>query len=252
MLLIFGLAFFLVISALILFMPALWAREIRHAYSSPRAVTCPETHQQVAVTIDARHVVATELRGAPGFRLSDCSRWPERARCAQGCLSEALRTVPFKRGEVEPLKTTQPIYHLPILIAAFTAWYVGMIWHSPYLFRTRWIAELGLTQAQFKQLVESYAPHLLSAGTCLLFAYGVAWVQTWLSRKGYWHGILSSTLLWAALALTTLPSMRNLPRDLLIIEGSYTLVATVLVGAIVGGLSGKLVLPVPEKNQLEA
>ena len=84
------------------------------------------------------------------------------------------------------------------------------------------------------------------------FAYGVAWVQTWLSRKGFWEGILSATLLWTALALTTMPSMTSLPRDLLVIEAGYTLVATILIGALVGGLSGKLVLPGAEKNRLEA
>lgn len=252
MLLIFGLAFFLLISGLILFMPALWAREVHHSYSAPREVTCPETHQQVGVTMDARHAAASALRGATDFRLSDCTRWPARAKCAQECLPEALRNEPYTQGEVQPSRTLRQIYHFPILLAAFTAWYVGMIWHSPYLFRARWMSALGLTPAQLKQLLLWYSPHLLSVAACLLFAYGVGWLQTWLSRKGVWQGILSAMLLWAALALTTLPSMTSLPRDLLLIEAGYTLVATILVGAIVGGLSGKLVLPALEKSRMEA
>ena len=252
MLLIFGLVFFLLMSALILLLPALLAHEVHHAYSAPRAVTCPETHQQVGVTLDAQHVVLSALRDAPRFRLSGCTRWPERAKCAQGCLPEALHTEPYTQGEVQPFRTIRQIYHVPILLAAFAAWYAGMIWHSAYLFRERWTAALGLTPDQLKQLLHWYSPHLLSVAACLLFAYGVAWIQTWLSRKGFWHGILSAMLLWAALAVTTLPSVTSLPGDLLMIEASYTLVATILVGAIVGGLSGKLVIPVLEKNRMEA
>jgi len=242
MLLLFGFLLVTFSAAAILLMPALLGREIHHQYSGPRVVTCPETHQQVAVSIDARHAATTGLRGAPDFRLSDCTRWPARIKCAQECLPEALRSQPYTLGEVHIPKTHRQIFHLPALLAAFAAWYVGMVWHSPYLFRARWMTALGLTPTQLKQMIAWYSPHLLSIAACLLFAYGVAWLQTWLSRKGVWQGILSSTMLWAALMLVTLPSMMSLSRDLLLIEASYTLIATIVVGAIIGGLSGRLVL----------
>lgn len=242
MLLLYGVLLVLFCAGVVLLMPALWAREIHHAYAAPRAVTCPETQQQVGVTIDAAHAAVTGLRGTPEFRLSDCSRWPARIQCAQDCLPEALRNEPYPHEEARLPKTHRQIFHLPVLLAAFAAWYAGMVWHSPYLFRARWMAALGLTQDQLKQMLAWYSPHLLSIAACLLFAYGVAWVQTWLSRKGLWQGILSATLLWSAIMLATLPSMSMLSRDLLVIEAGYTLVATILVGAIVGGLSGRLVL----------
>jgi len=228
--------------AAILFLPALWAREVRNRYSAPRAVTCPETRQQVGVTIDATHAATTSLRGAPEFRLSDCSRWPARARCGQECLPEALHNAPYTQGEVQIPRSRRQIYHLPVLLAAFAAWYVGMVWHSQFLFRDRWMAALGLTTAQWKQMIVWYSPHLLSIAACLLFAYGVAWLQTWFSHKDVWRGILASIVLWAALLLAALPSLSGLSRDLLLIEAGYTLVATIVVGAIIGGLSGKLVL----------
>jgi hypothetical protein len=228
--------------ALILFLPALWARETYNAYSAPRAVTCPETQRPAGVTIDARHAAVTGLTGKPDFRLSDCTRWPARIRCGQECLPQALHNEPCTQGEVRVPRSRRQIYHLPVLLAAFAAWYVGMVWHSHYLFRARWAADLGLTSAQVKQLVAWYSPHLLSVAACLLFAYGVAWLQTWFSRHGVWRGILTSTALWAALLLVTLPSIWGLSHDLLLIEASYTLVATIVVGAIIGGLSGKLVL----------
>ena len=104
------------------------------------------------------------------------------------------------------------------------------------------MADLGLTAAQVKELVSWYSPHLLSLAVCLLFAYGVAWLRTWQTRKGLWRGILYSILLWTAIVLATLASTLRLPRDLLLIEGGYTLVAVIMVGAIVGGLSGRLVV----------
>ncbi|HKH97717.1 MAG TPA: DUF1761 domain-containing protein [Candidatus Sulfotelmatobacter sp.] len=242
MLLLLGLLLCFFGVALILLLPALWEREIHHQYSAPRAVTCPETHQQVGVVIDAAHAASTGLSGTPKFRLADCTRWPARIHCGQECLPEALQNEPYTKGEVHLPKTSRQIFHLPVLLAAFGAWYVGMLWHSHYLFRERWMAALGLTTADWKQLVSWYSPHLLSIAACLLFAYGVAWLRTWLPGKGLWQGILSSTLLWAALALATLPSVYGLSRDLLVIEAGYTLVATIAVGAIIGSLSGKLVL----------
>lgn len=242
MLLIFGLLIFLLLACLSLLMPAFWARQIQHDYADPRPVNCPETNQQVAVTIDAAHAAATMLREKPEFRLADCTRWPERAHCPQACLPQALRNEPYTKGEVHPSKTSRPIYHLPVLLAAFAAWYIGLLWHSHFFFRGRWGEALGLAPAEVKQLVMWYSPHILSVAACLLFAYGVAWLHIWFKRKGLWHGLLSSTLLWLALFLVSLPSMTGLPRSLLVIEISYTLIAAVVVGAIIGGLSRKLVM----------
>jgi len=243
MLLLFGFLLFLFGGALILLMPALWGREIHHRYSAPRAVTCPETHQQVGVTIDARHAAATGLCGVSDFRLSDCTRWPERAGCGQECLPEALHNAPYTQGEVHLSKARRPIYHLPVLLAGFAAWYVGMLWHSQHLFRGRWMTAVGLTPAELKQIVLWYSPHLLTVAACLLFAYGVAWLVTLQHRKGIRQGILSSTFLLATILLVTLPLLVGLPRDLLLIEAGYTVAAAVVVGAIIGGLSGRLTLP---------
>lgn len=240
MLLLLGLLLCVFGAALILLMPGLWGREIHQRYSAPRAVVCPETHREVGVTIDAAHAASTGLSGTPEFRLADCTRWPARIHCGQECLPEALHNEPYTKGEAHP--RTRQIYHLPVLLAAFAAWYVGMVWHSRYLFRDRWTSALGLTSADVKQLVLWYSPHLLSIAACLLFAYGVAWLQTWLSHKGFWRAIASSTLLWGALVLVTLPSLGGVSRDLIVIEASYTLVASIVVGAVIGSLRGRLVL----------
>jgi uncharacterized protein (DUF58 family) len=243
MLLLFGFLFLLAFSiVVVLAIPALWGREIHHIYSATRPVTCPETNAEAGVTIDARHAATTALRGKQQFRLKDCTQWPARIRCNQECLAEALRREPYKQGEVQPSSTEKQIYHLPVLLAAAAAWYVGMVWHSPFLFRARWMTALGLSHEQLKQMLSWYSPHLLSIAACLLFAYGVACLQNWMLRKGLWWGIVSAALLWGSLALATSPSLLGLPGELLAIEAGYTLIATVLVGTIIGGLSGKLML----------
>ncbi len=52
-------------------------------YRGRRVITCPETNDGAAVSVDALHAAASGQ-----VRLSDCSRWPERAGCAQACLSQ--------------------------------------------------------------------------------------------------------------------------------------------------------------------
>lgn len=52
-------------------------------YRGRRVITCPETKDGAAVSVDAMHAAFSgELR------LSDCTRWPQRAGCAQMCLSQ--------------------------------------------------------------------------------------------------------------------------------------------------------------------
>ena len=49
----------------------------------PRVITCPETGHGAAVRIDALHAARTAE-----VRLADCTRWPERAGCAEECLTQ--------------------------------------------------------------------------------------------------------------------------------------------------------------------
>ncbi len=219
---------------------ALWMREIRRRYSGWRRVTCPENQQPTAVSIDARHAAASGIHGHPDFRLCDCTRWPERAQCGQPCLDQAIHAEPFTPGAIRP--GTKPIHHLPIVLAAFAAWCLGAIWHSQYLFRPRWMHALGLPRAQVKQIVWWISPHLLTFAVCLLFAYGVAWLLAASHRKGVLPGVAMSLLLGASLVLASGYGLFRLPHDLLLIEAGYAILATLIIGAIIGGLCDKLVL----------
>ena len=234
------LVLFLVVVSFLLLFPAFWRRAIYERYSGGRPVACPEDQQSAVVSIDVRHVAATVMDGRPDLHLSHCTRWPERSKCNQECLSQAIQAEPYKPGEVKAGR--KQIYHLPILLAAFAAWYAGAIWHSHYMFREQWMQAVGLTHAQVKQIMWWLSPHLLTAAVCLLFAYGVAWLLAVSHRKGMLQGVLRSALLCGALIASSWYGIAGLPHDLFVIEAGYTVLATLTVGTIVGGLYDKLLL----------
>ena len=61
-------------------------------YRGTRLVACPETKRPAAVKLDAMRAAFKPFGGDPGrFRLTSCSRWPEKAGCGQECLSEVER-----------------------------------------------------------------------------------------------------------------------------------------------------------------
>ncbi|MGA7522080.1 MAG: DUF1761 domain-containing protein [Acidobacteriaceae bacterium] len=231
----------LVALSLILLFPALWLRDLYRRSSGWRQVTCPETHQSTAVSLDGRHAAATGMHGLPDLRLCDCTRWPERSKCGQPCLSQAVQADAYRPGEVKV--ATKRIHHFPILLAAFAAWCLGAIWHAQYTFRAPWMHAAGLTLAQVHQIRWWYSPHLLTFAVCLLFAYGVAWLLAVAHRKGVLQGLLMAVLLSAALVAVSWVGLARLPHTLLLIEAGYILLATLTMGAIVGGLYDKLVLP---------
>lgn len=242
MLPVFWLMLVIVGACLFLLMLGLWGQSIYSYYRGGRAVTCPETRQQVGVRFDALHAAVGELRGRSAFRLADCTRWPMRADCGQDCIPEALETVPYTQGEAD-LQKTKKIYHLPVLMAAFTAWVLGALWHSQYLLRPSWTQALGLSPADLHRIVRWWTPHLLSVAACLLFAYGAAWLLAWRGRTGARQGMITSISLWLAVAAASLLSTgwAGIPGDLLRIEAAYAFLASVVIGAIIGGLSGRLV-----------
>ena len=241
MLPVFWLLLFLVAVGLFTLLLLPWGLQIYDYYRGARAVTCPETRQPVAVRFDALRATVAKVRGRPALRLADCTRWPMRVDCGQECIPEAVRTAPYTKGEIELAKTKQ-IYHLPVVAAAFLAWVLGALWHSQHVLRTRWMQAVGLRESDLRQIVWWLTPHLLSAAMCLLFAYGVAWLLACRRRKGTRQGILTSIFLWFAITAASLAAtgFAGVPGNLLEMEAAYTFLASVVVGGIIGGLSGKL------------
>jgi hypothetical protein len=239
MLILLWLVLFLVVVSFLLLIPAAWRRAIIERYAGGRPVACPENHQPAVVNIDVSHAASTMIDGSPELRLADCSRWPEKEACGQECLAEAVRAESYKEA---PRPGRKQIYHLPVLLAAFAAWYVGAIWHSGFLFRAQWMHALGLTYAQVKQIGWWASPHLLTSAICLLFAYDVAWLLALSHRKGVLQGVLMAALLSAALAAASWFAIARLPHQLFAIEAGYAVLATLTIGAIEGGMWDKMVL----------
>jgi len=245
MLLLFGLFLFLVGACLILLLPVLWGERIFHTYREGRTVNCPETQAPVSVRFNALRAAWSGLAGPPKLRLADCTRWPERADCGQECIPDAVEAKPAPALSQVSLKQvswrTRRVVHLPVLLAGAAAWVLGMAWHSQYLFRPRWTMALGLSDPQTQALARMLAPHLLTVGACVLFAYGVAGLLRWLGSRTLTHGVEVAAALWLAIfaaifaIVTAVASSRVVP-DLLWIEGGYTLLGALLIGAIVGGV----------------
>jgi hypothetical protein len=227
--------------ALILLPAAIWIGAIYRRYAGSRLVACPENQRAAVVGIDLRHAASTGMHGHPDLRLCDCTRWPERANCGQPCLSQAVQAEAYTPATVNT--GIKRIYHLPILLAAFAAWCLGAIWHAQYLFRQGWTNSVGLARTQVKEIVWWISPHLLTLAACLLFAYGVAWLLAAFHRKGALPGILMALLLGGAVAIANGYGIAKLPHDLLVVEAAYVLMAALTIGAIVGGLYDRLVLP---------
>jgi len=252
MLLLFGLFLFLVGVCLILLLPALWGEQIYHTYRDGRTVDCPETHAPVSVRFNALRAAWSSLSGRTQLRLADCTRWPERADCGQECIPDAVRVKPASWMDHVPWRTRR-IVHLPVLLAGAAAWVLGMAWHSEYLFRPRWMTALGLSDPQTRTLARMLAPHLLSVGACILFAYGVAGLLRWLGSRTLTHGIEVAAALWLAIfaaifaALMAVTSSRLAP-GLLWIEGGYTFLGALLIGAIVGGVPRWVIMGDPEER----
>jgi Protein of unknown function (DUF1761) len=230
----------LITVAFVLILPALWRREIYRRYSGGRPVSCPVDQKPAVVGIDLQRAAEAEMDGRQDLRLAECTCWPERAQCNQACLAEAIQAQPYKQAEVKAGK--KQIYHLPVLLAAFAAWCVGAIWHAQYVFRPRWMAAAGLSGAQVHEFIGWYSLHLLTLAMCVLFAYGVAWLLAVSHRKGVAAGLLMAVLLCAALLAACGYAIVRMPHELLVIESGYIALATLLVGAIVGGFYDKLVL----------
>jgi hypothetical protein len=53
-----------------------------------RLVTCPETHEPVAVEVDPMDAAFRSFLKTREIHLQSCTRWPEKAGCGQECLSQ--------------------------------------------------------------------------------------------------------------------------------------------------------------------
>lgn len=82
---------FTLVIALLAFSAIFLAWRVLKAYSAYQKMfvcACPADGRTALVRLRAWHAALTALRGRSSLHVADCSRWPERANCTQGCLTE--------------------------------------------------------------------------------------------------------------------------------------------------------------------
>jgi len=57
-------------------------------FRGERIVSCPETHQPAAVRVTAGKAALEAALGREELNVCQCSRWPEKEDCPQGCLDQ--------------------------------------------------------------------------------------------------------------------------------------------------------------------
>jgi hypothetical protein len=71
---------------LALLIPTVWmALSVRRRTRGQHRVICPGDGAPALVRLDRWHAVRMHALGNPELLVAGCSRWPERARCEQGC-----------------------------------------------------------------------------------------------------------------------------------------------------------------------
>jgi hypothetical protein len=56
-------------------------------HREPKSLPCPETGLSATVQVDAGRAARAAIFGRVRLAVQNCSRWPERGSCKQGCLS---------------------------------------------------------------------------------------------------------------------------------------------------------------------
>lgn len=236
MLVLFWILIFIAATGLLLLMPALWGKQVFDRFRGSRNVNCPETHAPVVVGFDALHAAITGLRGKPQLRLATCSRWPMRANCDQACIPDAAHAAAMPAIRVT-IPEQNKVAHLPALVATVAVWLFGMVWHSEYLFRSRWMDAMNLGDSETRVLAEMWVPHLLTVAACLLFAYAVASILSWTGKRTLPHGVVVALSLWLVAAVVLgVSGALQASHELLWIEGGFTFLGSLLVGVLVGAL----------------
>ncbi|HEX9287682.1 MAG TPA: hypothetical protein VF999_10505 [Thermoanaerobaculia bacterium] len=56
-------------------------------HREPKSLPCPETGLSAIVQVDAGRAARAAIFGRVRLAVHNCSRWPERAGCGQGCVA---------------------------------------------------------------------------------------------------------------------------------------------------------------------
>lgn len=238
MLLLFWILLFLAGISLFLLMPSVLGITIYDRYRGARIVTCPATHRHASVRIDALHAAITGMAATERLRVDSCSLWPKRAGCARECLPDAIAAPKFSSQTRHAATRVLSRMHLPAyFVATAVFWLIGLFWYSPYLFRAWWMSLIGMSEAQLRQVVELWSPHLVTVGVAALFTFALACVMLLFDCRTGWQGMAAGLLFWLVpwVVMVGVILFRHLPLGLIWLHGGYTLIASMAAGAILAG-----------------
>ncbi|MES2772643.1 MAG: DUF1761 domain-containing protein [Bacteroidota bacterium] len=133
---------------------------------------------------------------------------------------------------------------LAVLVAGLSAFVVGGIWYSPGLFGKAWMKDSGVTEEAAKQSNKGKVfgftaifSLLMAANLGMFLADGPATCPADCVQKtdlvwGMTAGFLAGIWTFCAIAIHSLFELKSW--RLIFINGGYSLVALVLMGAIIG------------------
>jgi hypothetical protein len=130
-----------------------------------------------------------------------------------------------------------------VLGAAVAYWLLGAGWYSPALFANAWMAAIGKNEAQLKQ-ISMVRPMVASFLCDLALAYVLAWllprvVQSGSRRAGALRLSILLSLAFVCGNLITSYGFEGRPRTLFLINGSFAVIGTALMGFILASWRGK-------------
>ena len=121
-----------------------------------------------------------------------------------------------------------------VIVAALTSFLLGGLWYSPIAFEKAWMTEVGLSEAQTKQ-VNMVRLFGLSALASLVMAFNLA---AFLGAKasfsfGLFAGFAAG-LGWVAMSLGVIYLFEQRSLKLWLINSGYQIVAYSVMGAVLG------------------
>jgi hypothetical protein len=188
---------FLAAVLVVMVLPAVAWFEIRRAYSGKRKATCPETNASADVELDRLLAARSRFRGKIVAKIANCSRWPMREGCAEGCIPEAL-------SKNKP--DSFAINHVGVLVAGLASAAVGDLLRCSPLAR-EWMASGGYTTTEFWRRIAFRAPAVFDLAAMILVAYVITWLMRHVKLSGFTGGVEVAALVWLAVVCLSIPEV---------------------------------------------
>ncbi|QKJ29850.1 DUF1761 domain-containing protein [Mucilaginibacter mali] len=121
---------------------------------------------------------------------------------------------------------------LAVIVAALSSFMVGGIWYSPKVFGNTWMKDTGLSQDEIRKGNKARAFGMTAFFSLIMSANLAAFLAAPTTTTGAQAGFLAGVWTFSAIAIHSLFELRSW--RLIFINGGYSVVSLVLMGAILG------------------